>query len=203
VAYAHLAAEAGRPGRLALQYWFFYDFNDKHEGDWEMIQLVFHAPDANAALASGPSEVAYSQHGGAEGADWGDDKLERQVSRPLVYAAAGSHANYFSSKLWLGRGAAEGFGCDDTRGPCDTIRVQAIVVPTAVASPDDQYAWLAFPGRWGGLERGVNNGPTGPSTKSQWLEPISWQERTRARRASAFRRRGRSGQASRASSAVP
>ena len=36
----------GVPGKLALQYWFFYVFNDwnnLHEGDWEMIQLVFDA----------------------------------------------------------------------------------------------------------------------------------------------------------------
>ncbi|HLN14112.1 MAG TPA: hypothetical protein VK587_13030, partial [bacterium] len=37
--YAHLVTQAGVPGRLALQYWFFYVFNDwvnTHEGDWEM-----------------------------------------------------------------------------------------------------------------------------------------------------------------------
>ena len=39
----------GHPGKLALQYWLFYAFNDwnnLHEGDWEMIQLVFDADDA-------------------------------------------------------------------------------------------------------------------------------------------------------------
>ena len=44
--YAHVATEDGRDDRLALQYWFFYPFNDytnKHEGDWEMIQLIFAA----------------------------------------------------------------------------------------------------------------------------------------------------------------
>ena len=52
--YAHVATDAGFPGRLALQYWFFYafnDFNNTHEGDWEMIQLVFDADDAAEALA--------------------------------------------------------------------------------------------------------------------------------------------------------
>ena len=44
--YAHVVSESGQ---TALQYWFFYiynDFNNKHEGDWEMIQLVFDAADA-------------------------------------------------------------------------------------------------------------------------------------------------------------
>ena len=45
------------PGQLALQYWFFYlfnDYNDKHEGDWEMIQLDFAASDAAQALTKTP-----------------------------------------------------------------------------------------------------------------------------------------------------
>ena len=44
-----LRARRGELGKVALQYWFFYpfnDFNNTHEGDWEMIQLVFDAPDA-------------------------------------------------------------------------------------------------------------------------------------------------------------
>ena len=55
--YAHVATEPGTPGKLALQYWLFYafnDFNNLHEGDWEMIQLVFDAGDAREALAQEP-----------------------------------------------------------------------------------------------------------------------------------------------------
>ncbi|HEX6487183.1 MAG TPA: hypothetical protein VF012_10765, partial [Nocardioidaceae bacterium] len=77
--YAHVVTEPGRPNRLALQYWFFYPFNDynnKHEGDWEMIQLLFAADDATDAMRTTPLEVAYSQHEGAERADWDDPKLE-------------------------------------------------------------------------------------------------------------------------------
>ena len=47
-AYAHVVTDPAHPGKLALQYWFFYVFNDwnnLHEGDWEMIQLVFDAAD--------------------------------------------------------------------------------------------------------------------------------------------------------------
>ena len=47
------------PGKLALQYWFFYvfnDFNNKHEGDWEMIQLDFDAADAAEALRTEPTD---------------------------------------------------------------------------------------------------------------------------------------------------
>jgi hypothetical protein len=55
--YAHVATDPGYPGRLALQYWLFYvynDWNNLHEGDWEMIQLVFDAGSARDALDRGP-----------------------------------------------------------------------------------------------------------------------------------------------------
>ena len=47
VTYAHVVADPDHPGKLALQYWLFFVFNDwnnLHEGDWEMIQLLFDAP---------------------------------------------------------------------------------------------------------------------------------------------------------------
>jgi hypothetical protein len=78
VVYAHVATERGHPGKLALQYWLYYVFNDwnnLHEGDWEMIQLVFDASTAEEALRRTPVEVGYSQHEGAERAAWDDDKL--------------------------------------------------------------------------------------------------------------------------------
>ena len=111
----------GYPGKLALQYWFFYpfnDFNNTHEGDWEMIQLVFDAADAREALAKRPAKVGYSSHEGAERAAWGDEKLEIvDGTHPVVYPAAGSHANKFTAALYLGSSADAGVGCDDTRRP--------------------------------------------------------------------------------------
>ncbi len=87
--YAHVATDPGYPGKLALQYWFFYpfnDFNNTHEGDWEMTQLVFDAADARQALTIDPTEVGYSSHEGAERAAWGDEKLEIvDGTHPVVY----------------------------------------------------------------------------------------------------------------------
>src|SRR4029077_5131495 len=89
VTYAHVASQSDRPGKLALQYWFFYaynDFNNKHEGDWEMTQLNFNAPDARAALERTPVEVGYSSHEGAENSAWDDPKLARvDGTHPVVY----------------------------------------------------------------------------------------------------------------------
>ena len=67
--YSHVATDPDYPGKLALQYWFFYpfnDFNNTHEGDWEMTQLVFDAADARDALGKTPIEAGYSSHEGAE-----------------------------------------------------------------------------------------------------------------------------------------
>ena len=122
--YAHVAGDPRPPGKLALQYWFFYpfnDFNNTHEGDWEMIQLVFDAADAAEALAEEPVEVGYSSHEGAERAAWDDEKLEIvDGTHPVVYPAAGSHANKFGAALYLGSSAEAGVGCDDTPGPTST-----------------------------------------------------------------------------------
>jgi hypothetical protein len=182
VDYARVATDAKHPGELALQYWFFYvfnDFNDKHEGDWEMIQLDFDAATAAQALAKTPALVGYSQHQGAESAKWGDRKLQLiGGTHPVVYAALGSHANYFTSALHLGRSAAQGVGCDDTSGTWRELRPIVDVVPTQKADYLRGYPWLGFQGHWGEDHAGFYDGPTGPNTKPQWTQPIAWANNT-------------------------
>ena len=181
VAYAHIVTQPDRPGRLALQYWFFYyfnQFNDLHEGDWEMAQLVFDAATPAEALERGPVAIGYSQHDGGERADWDDEKLERDGDHPVVYSAAGSHANYFSSQLWLGRSAAEGFGCDDTTGSSRRVSPEARLVREP-SGPDEPYAWLAFEGNWGQKAKGLFNAPTGPNTNKKWERPFDWDAKLR------------------------
>jgi hypothetical protein len=158
-------------------YWLYYtfnDFTDKHESDWEMAQVDFEASTAQEALTKAPYEVDLSQHAGGERADWTDSKLEKRGTHPVIYDATGSHANYFGSALYLGRGAKEGFGCDDTRKVTTQVGLQTILLPDTPSAASDRYAWLAFQGRWGQYERGINNGPTGPGAKQQWTEPIEW-----------------------------
>jgi hypothetical protein len=178
--YAHVVTEPARPGKVALQYWFFYPFNDfanKHEGDWEMIQLVFDANDAHDALGKTPVEVGYSSHEGAERAAWDDDKLEKvDGARPVVYPAAGSHANKYGAALWLGSSAEAGVGCDDTRGPHTELSPRVATIPSDPAAARAAYPWIAFEGRWGELQKAFYNGPTGPNAKTQWTQPISWSD---------------------------
>ncbi|MEO1061418.1 MAG: hypothetical protein AAFZ07_08365 [Actinomycetota bacterium] len=182
VVYAHVASQADRPGLLALQYWFFWyynDWNNKHEGDWEGIQLVFEADSVDEALTVDPIEVGYAQHEGGERAGWGSSKLERIGDRPVVYPSAGSHASYFGSALYLGRSGSEGFGCDNTDGPSRQLDPEVVVLPDTVDDPSDPLAWLAFEGRWGEEQSGPFNGPTGPQTKGRWTAPFEWQDELR------------------------
>ena len=179
-AYARVATEGGHQGKLAVQYWFFYvynDYNNKHEGDWEMIQLVFDATDAAEALAESPVEVGYSQHEGAERAVWGSEKLElADGTHPVVYPAEGSHANFFSPALYLGRSGEQGVGCDDAGEPHRTVRPQVAYVPPTRDAYVAEYPWLGFSGRWGEMHEAFYDGPTGPSAKQQWTHPISWSQ---------------------------
>ena len=176
--YSHVVADPGHPGKLALQYWLFYvynDWNNLHEGDWEMVQLVFEARDAREALSREPVSIGYSQHEGAEGASWGEEKLELvDGRRPVVYPAAGSHANFFDDALHVGSSGEQGVGCDDTQGPHRELRPAVKTIPSETAAARDAFPWIGFEGRWGELQEAFFNGPTGPNAKLQWTEPIQW-----------------------------
>lgn len=97
-------------GYIALQYWFFYAFNDwrssfngvnDHEADWEMI-TVYLVEDGSGVVQ--PRWLAYSSHE-FEGDDlrrrWDDPEITRIGEHPVVYVAAGAHANHFAPGEYL------------------------------------------------------------------------------------------------------
>ncbi len=177
VVYAHVVQHPDEPELVFLQYWsywYYNDWNNKHESDWEGIALKFEASSVEQALASEPVAVGYSQHEGGERADWDSGKLNRDGDRPIVYSSAGSHASYFGSAVYLGRSGSEGFGCDTTTGPSIRLDPEVVVLPDEVGDPDDPLAWLAYGGRWGERQSGAFNGPTGPTAKDRWLDPAPW-----------------------------
>ena len=96
--------------------------------------------------------------------------------RPVVYPAAGSHANKYSDALWLGSSAEAGVGCDDTRSPHRELSPRVLTIPSDAAAAKDAFPWIAFEGRWGELQKAFFNGPTGPNQKTQWTKPITWSE---------------------------
>jgi hypothetical protein len=95
----------------AVQYWFFYAFNDwrsgfnganDHEADWEQI-LVYLDTDTDGHAV--PVWAAYAQHD-YHGRDlrrrWDDaEQLDLVGDHPVVYAGAGSHASYFRPGEYL------------------------------------------------------------------------------------------------------
>jgi hypothetical protein len=165
---------------IVVQYWFFWvynQWNDVHEGDWEMIQLIFDGPSPADALAEGPTTYAYAQHEGSEYAKVGDNDgklVLEDGTHPVVFVAEGSHAAFFSSSRWFGKSGATGFGCDDTSGPVESIRPDVVPLPGDDIPTEGPLAWLSFRGRWGERAPAFNNGPTGPVTKSQWAAPVTW-----------------------------
>jgi hypothetical protein len=150
--YAHVTTQADEPGYVAVQYWLYWyynDWNDKHESDWEFVQVLIKAPTVAAALDTEPFQVGYAPHTGGETAAWDSDKLTREGTHPVVYSSQGSHASYFEPALFLGRSADEGFGCDNTQAPNTRVVPKAVLLPDKPSGPASRFAWLAFDGRWG------------------------------------------------------
>ena len=100
----------------ALQYFYFYAFNDyrstaeglnNHEGDWEAVTIYVEAGEADL-LQQGcvtkvapkkPFAVAYSHHHEGklcfqEQVEFAIDEDGKETFQPMVYVAKGSHANY-------------------------------------------------------------------------------------------------------------
>jgi hypothetical protein len=150
----------------AIQYWMFYAFNkgdlNQHEGDWEMVQIVFENGE--------PSSVGYSQHHSGQRATW--DQVERDGNHIKVYVACGSHANYlrsYSGKLGI---------ASDIVG--DNGRV--IRLGSGELEELDSQDWLEFEGLWGEINGAEDfalgqAGPQGPQFRedgNMWNNPVSW-----------------------------
>lgn len=97
-------------GWTILQYWFFYPFNDwrsgfyganDHEADWETAAIYLYEDEQGELY---PEWVAYAMHD-VSGDDlrrrWDDPELEKVGEHPVIYAGAGSHANYFQPGEYL------------------------------------------------------------------------------------------------------
>ena len=80
---------------------------------------------------SGPSEIGLFQHGGGEKADWDDEKVEKQGNHPIVYPAAGSHATFYGSAIYIENGQrGSGLGCDNASEPLRRLALRPVLVPT-------------------------------------------------------------------------
>jgi hypothetical protein len=173
--YAHIVVDQAEH-RVVIQYWlwwYFNDWNNLHEGDWEVVQVVFDADSIEGALQSDPIRYAYAQHGGGELAEPGDRKLHIRDGHPVIYPAAGSHATHYEQELYLGWGEnGTGFGCDNSRPPGTEEPLVAIVVPND-PDPNSEFGWATFGGRWGERQPWEFNGPRSPNLTGRWSDPIA------------------------------
>ena len=172
--YARIVTDPADPQRLVVQYWMYFvynDWNNRHESDWEMAQLVFDAATPEEALVEGPSMMTLSQHWGNERRPWSE--VTRIGDRPVVYPAEGAHAIFYSSNLWFGKSGDAGFGCDDTRGPSMQLDPAVEVLPDEITA-DGGFGWLGFQGRWGERQRSVNDSELGPQYTRQWSQPLAY-----------------------------
>ncbi len=88
-------------GRLVVQYWYAYFYNDfwnSHEMDWETVMIVFKQTDRGPQ----PTVCAYSAHMDGHWLPWSEVEKTDDIpapapdgTHPIVYVANGSHANYF------------------------------------------------------------------------------------------------------------
>jgi hypothetical protein len=166
-------AKEDSDGRLWLQYWFFYFYNDYnlaggiglHEGDWEMVQLRMHD--------GAPDLAVYAQHRWAERRPWDQvERLEGSRDTPLVYVARGSHASYFrggyqETEVW--------YDMADGKRPAPKLELEPI--------DDGAPSWVDWPGSWGGTRPRVEKidqpSPQGPSAHKQWGDPKKLVEESR------------------------
>jgi len=137
IVYWHLARQPAT-GRLALEYWFFYlynDFTDKHEADWEGVTVFLHD--------NAPIGVSYSQH---QGRQW---VPSTSAGRPVVYVARGSHADYPTPGRYAVR------VCWTLHGRhCTPTRVRDDARGTGTALPPSGYdlhelGGTGYTGSWG------------------------------------------------------
>jgi hypothetical protein len=159
------AVEAG--GRLWLQYWFWYFYNDynlalgagRHEGDWEMIQLRIHGDEPDLAV--------FAQHRRAEKRPWAQvARAPGRPDAPMVYVARGSHASYFEP------------GFHETEAWYDLADGKRRTPELALDVFDESGGWAVWPGVWGDTRPKIGVGldqpsPGAPCAHTQWRDPDS------------------------------
>jgi Vacuolar protein sorting-associated protein 62 len=172
--------------RIDLQYWLWYPFNpysaapglwQVHEGDWEAVSVI-------VDLAGRPLHVGYSQHSRGVRREWA--RAPKRGSRPLVYVALGSHANYpdVGIQLFDPRVVERLLISIIRQGggrPIDRTGRGRVVRPALVPVNRVDPSWMRFAGQWGedqylrvpgGQPVAAGGGPRGPAFHDQWRRPV-------------------------------
>ena len=153
---------ASSGGHHLIQYWMFYGFNNgtfnRHEGDWELFQLIL---DAHLH----PTEAMFSQHQSGSRVSW--DAIQKSAGGgPEVYVTRGSHG------MSCLPGAINMSGSQKVLHPGD----YDLVALTNATTDQPVQSWLAFGGRWGewGGSYGELLGTRGPQGPMFRLNGSMW-----------------------------
>jgi hypothetical protein len=152
-------------GRLWLQYWLFFYYDDKgllglerREGDWEMVQIRLDDEER-------PEAATFARHAGAEALAW--EQVDKEASEDgevaVVYLARGSHAPLPRPGTF-----AAAVLPDHNDGLGGRVRPQLVVLG------DEGPGWLLWPGRWGSTRRREfyeADSPRGPRQQAHWWDP--------------------------------
>ncbi|MFQ6101040.1 MAG: PrsW family glutamic-type intramembrane protease [Anaerolineae bacterium] len=174
--YAHVVRDGEH---VTIQYWALYFYNDwfnKHEGDWEMVQVMLTA-------GGEPEWVVLSQHHGGTRRSWASAPVE-EGTHPVAYVALGSHANYFVGDEVYPNGKDIGntrIEIVDRTGTSGRVIPEVILLPdrASLAAEPEAWSgaeWLPFRGHWGEVAAQSDfGGPLGPADKgAQWEHPYAW-----------------------------
>ena len=163
---------------IAIQYWFFYVFNEgkfnNHEGDWEMMQVIV---DANAME---PVKASFSQHNYGQQIAW--SLAEKEGEHLKVFVARGSHANYVRYYQGTLEFAMDSAGDNGKVLKPDDPRYQVVMTGEKTA-PNLGQGWINFGGFWGDFGNVADGfmgrrGPPGPGfrTDGQMWAGLAWGE---------------------------
>src|SRR5665648_456085 len=138
----------------------------------------YRPPEQDRNFHSDPVQAAYSQHGGGTWRPW--DAVEGPNGHPIVYVAAGSHANYFQAGdkfhiFWP-------LAWDVAQGDGDTWNPAVKLLPEPAEASGTEFDWLNFKGQWGEYtgatlctgQNGYRDGPDNPTVQNSRNNPFGW-----------------------------
>jgi hypothetical protein len=159
-------ARHDQEGRLWLQYWLFFYYDDKgllglerHEGDWEVFQI-------RIGEKGRPDAATFVRHSAADCLGWDQVELADCDGgpAPVVYPARGSHAPLPRPGCFEAPVVPDH---NDGLGP----RVR----PGLETIGDEGPGWVHWPGRWGSTRRREYfeaDSPRGPREHPGWWDPL-------------------------------
>ncbi len=165
----------------ALQYWFFYPYNNwlnNHEGDWEMVTVFVNK------YTGMPDRITCAQHWDGLNYEWGDvEKVEG--THPKIFIARGSHSS------WGTKGEHEVFilvGIDYTSDN-GTVLYSDNVTPEEITGVENKqlynlvvmgapHSWKEWKGHWGEFTTIIpfSEAPRSPAHQgdNKWDDPLAW-----------------------------